>query len=307
MVQIGGDAMRKDYPDGTEDADRTDPEYSVRDDPRYDGRRVTVFFIGLIVFYAGSVAVIRPGTGDIVKVALPIMFAPTIGAVLAVLVAHARIRFGRVTTHVLLAFVPPAVILGVTWVATSVTSLEVHPEHLLTLLALSPVIALLGMVSSAGEEIGWRGFLWPLLRRHRGFWTSALVMLPIWWLYHLPPVLWWGYGSVPGLPAFTVAITGIVLFAGVLTDRSASVWPSVLLHSTWNGMVATAFVTSGAGESIPTCTSSGCPGFFGGSSLFTGSQSLLGEFGWIAALTMLVLGVLAGVWHLRRPVSRTSP
>jgi membrane protease YdiL (CAAX protease family) len=279
-------------------------EPSVRRDPSHDGRRVAAFFAGLSLFYVGSVVLLRPDQGDLSRIALPVMYAPTVGAVVAVLFARGRVQFGRLTKHVLLAFLPPAVILVVTWVTALFTSLEVHPENLLTVLALSPVVTLVGTLSALGEEIGWRGFWWPLLRRHLGFWVSALVLVPVWWLYHLPFVLFWGYGSLGGLPAFTAAITGIALFAGVLTDRSNGVWPSVLLHGAWNSMVATAFVTTGVEEPIPTCQSSACPGFSGDSYLFTGSQSLLGEFGWIAGLTMLALGVLSAVWHLRRPVPR---
>jgi membrane protease YdiL (CAAX protease family) len=161
----------------------------------------------------------------------------------------------------LLAFLPPLMILATTWAAAMLTDVSVRPGKLLTLLLLSPVFALSGAMSAIGEEIGWRGLLWPLFRRHMGFWISSLVMLPIWWLYHLPAVLFWGYGSVGGLMAFTVAITGFILFVGVLTDRSRAIWPSVLAHGAWNGMVARAYYASVSGEAIPTCTDAGCPDF----------------------------------------------
>jgi membrane protease YdiL (CAAX protease family) len=280
---------------------------SKRDDPRYDRRRLVVYFLGLIVFYAAVVVVLRPGQGDISRVALGVMFAPTVGAVAAVVFAHGRIQFGRLTKHVFLAFLPPLVILATTWVASLVTDVSVQPDRLVTLVALSPVFALSGALSAIGEEIGWRGFLWPLFRRHLGFWVSCLVMLPIWWLYHLPAVLFWGYGSVGGLLPFTVAITGFILFVGVLTDRSRAIWPSVLAHGAWNGIVAKAYYTSVSGQAIPTCTDGTCPDFAGGDHLFTGPQSLLGEFGWIAAVSMLLLGLAAGWWHLRHPVPADTP
>ena len=50
------------------------------------------------------------------------------------------------------------------------------------------------------------------------------------------------------------------------------------------------------------CTDGVCPDFAGDSYLFTGPQSLLGEFGWIAAVTMLLLGLAAGWWHMRHSV-----
>ena len=128
-------------------------------------------------------------------------------------------------------------------------------------------------------------------------------MLPIWWLYHLPAVLFWGYGSVGGLLPFTMAIAGAVLFIGVLTDRSRAIWPSVLFHGAWNGIVATAYFAALSGEPIPACRDGACPDFVGGDYLFTGPQSLLGEFGWVAAITMLLIGLAAGWWHTRHPVA----
>jgi membrane protease YdiL (CAAX protease family) len=280
---------------------------SKRDDPRYDARRVVVYFLGLIAFYAAVVAVMRPGEGEISKVALGVMFAPTVGAIAAVLFAHGRIQFGRLTKHIFLAFLPPLVIMLSTWAVSLASDVSVHPEKLLTVVLMSPVFALFGAMSAIGEEIGWRGFLWPLFRRHMGFWISSLVMLPIWWLYHLPAVLFWGYGSVGGLLAFTVAITGFILFVGVLTDRSRAIWPSVLAHGAWNGMVAKAYYASLSGEAIPACRDGACPDFAGDGYLFTGPQSLLGEFGWIAAVTMLLLGLAAGWWHMRHPKGADAP
>ena len=275
---------------------------SKRDDPRYDSRRVVVYFLGLIAFYAVVVAVARPGQGEVSKVALGVMFAPTVGALAAVLFAHGRIRFGRLTKHIFLAFVPPLVILVTTWAASTVTDVSVNPEKLASVVMLAPVFALMGSLSAIGEEIGWRGFLWPLFRRHTGFWVSSLIMLPIWWLYHLPAVLFWGYGSIGGLPAFTVAITGFIMFVGVLTDRARAIWPSVLAHGAWNGMVATAFFVSLSDQPAIACNDGVCPDFTGGDYLFTGPQTLLGEFGWIAAVTMLLLGLAAGWWHMRHPL-----
>lgn len=273
---------------------------SPRDDPRYDRRRVIVYFVALVVFYGAVVAVVRPGREGGGGLSLGIMLSPTMGALAAVLLAHGRIRFGRPTRHLLLAFLPPTVVLLATWAVALVGGVEVHPRNLPWVVALSPLLALSSALPAAGEEFGWRGFLWPLLRRHCDFGASAVVMLPIWWLYHLPVILFWGYGSVSGLPAFTVAITGFTLFVCFLTERSGAVWPSTLAHGAWNGLVATAYLT-GSRDAIPACTP-GCPGFAGNHYLFTGPQNLLGEFGWIAAVSMLLLGLACTWWNGRHPV-----
>ncbi|MBM6404883.1 CPBP family intramembrane metalloprotease [Phycicoccus sp. CSK15P-2] len=275
---------------------------TARENPVRDRRRVVVFVLALVAFYGGAVLVLRPGPGDLGRIAVPVMFAPAVGALAAVLLAGGRVRLGRPTRHLLLAFLPPAVVLAVTWVLAAVSGVEVRPGVLGSLLVLTPVLALSGSLTAVGEEVGWRGFLWPLLRRHRGFWLSAAVIVPVWWVYHLPAVLWWGYGFVGGLPAFTVATSGFVLFVGVLTERSHGVWAGVLAHGAWNGTVATGFAAS-LGSAVPECATSGCPPFRGDAQLFTGPQTVLGEFGWVAAATMLVLGVLTAQWHLRHPAA----
>lgn len=85
------------------------------------------------------------------------------------------------------------------------------------------------------------------------------------------------------IPAFTVALLGFVLFVGVLTERSRSVWPSGLAHGSWNALVQSYFSSSGAEQDR----------------VFTGSRYLLGEFGWLGAASMLILGVGLMWWHFR--------
>ncbi len=57
-------------------------------------------------------------------------------------------------------------------------------------------------------------------------------------------ILFGWYGSVGGLPAFTVAIAGFTLFVGVLTDRPASIWPSVMARGSWDALVATSLAAT---------------------------------------------------------------
>jgi membrane protease YdiL (CAAX protease family) len=59
------------------------------------------------------------------------------------------------------------------------------------------------------------------------------------------------YGSLSGIAAFTVAIVGMTLFVGVLTDRSRSPWPAVIAHGAWNALVATSFAMSEWTEEVP--------------------------------------------------------
>lgn len=265
------------------------PAVPRRIDPAHDRRRLILFFGGLIVFYLGAILLVRPewggGEDELKKVAFALMFAPTVGAVLASIFGPGVIRFGMPSWWLLASFVPALVIAVVTLIAAGLGAVEVHAGPLATSLAMIVPAGILASTSAVGEEIGWRGFLWPLLRRRSSFVLSSVVMLVVWWLYHAPLTIAGLYGFMGGLPAFTVAITGFVLFVGVLTERSRSVWPSMLAHGAWNALVATSFAWDGSDAKQG----------------FTGSDYLLGEFGWLAAATMLVIGLGLAWWHLRTP------
>jgi membrane protease YdiL (CAAX protease family) len=258
-----------------------------RHDPSRDRRRIVLYAIGLIVFYVGAIVAFHPAIGDqhVLEGGLSyaVMLAPTIGALLALIAGPGVIRLGRPTWWILAGFLPSLVALVASLLASALGWIELREERLPAMLAVAVLLSLYGCIAAIGEEIGWRGFLWPLLRRRYRFQASAAIMFVAWWIYHAPLVLLGWYGFKDGLPAFTVGLAGSVLFIGVLTDRSRSIWPSVLAHGSWNGLVAAYFSTNGA---IADGT-------------FSGSRALLGEFGWLATGGMFVLGVVSASWHLR--------
>jgi membrane protease YdiL (CAAX protease family) len=257
-----------------------------RTDPSRDVRRLVLYFGGLIVVYVAAVAAFwNAEVKDGVFVA--VMFAPTVGALLARFIGPGVIQWGRPDWWILAGLVPVAGALIAYYVgaALGVDTLEV--PTLVRALVAAPIAIFSAALTAVGEEIGWRGFLWPLLRNRRSFLGSALIVWAIWWLYHVPLILFGWYGTVSGLLAFTVAIAGFTLFVGVLTDRSKSVWPSVAAHGAWNALVATGFaVTTADGDKLQA---------------FVGSTTWVGEFGWLAAISALVIGVAASVWNLRWP------
>jgi hypothetical protein len=187
---------------------------------------------------------------------------------------------------------PAVVVFLITLVAASVTdTVTFHSDKMGALLLMAVVQSLLACTTALGEEIGWRGFLWPLMRRRLTFLASTAIMFGVWRIYHggLTFAGWYGFNA--GLPAFSVALLGFVLFVGVLTERSRSVWPSVLAHGSWNGLVQTYFSSSGAEADR----------------VFTWTRYLLGEFGWLGAAGMLLLGVGFAWWHFRTPTKDGLP
>ena len=224
-----------------------------RIDPALDRRRLILFFAGLTVFYVAVLLITQPvlngGEAELNKITYGVMLAPTVGAILACIFGPGLIRFGMPSWWILAAFLPATLVFLITMIAAPVSSaVTFHPEPVTRLLLLAVLLSLVGSIPALGEEIGWRGFLWPLMRRRLTFVASTAIMFVIWWIYHAVLIFAGWYGFIGGIPAFTVGLLGFVLFIGVLTERSRSIWPSVLAHGSWNGLVQSYFSSSGAVE-----------------------------------------------------------
>ena len=210
-----------------------------RIDPALDRRRLILFFAWLILFYVGVLLITRPvldgGEAELNKFVIGVMLAPTVGAILACVFGPGLIRFGMPSWWLLAAFLPAALVFLITMIAAPVSgAVTFHPDQVGALLLVAVPQSLLGCIFALGEEIGWRGFLWPLMRRRLTFLASTAIMAGVWWIYHAGLTFAGWYGFIGGIPAFTVGLLGFVLFIGVLTERSRSIWPSVLAHGSWN-------------------------------------------------------------------------
>jgi membrane protease YdiL (CAAX protease family) len=222
-----------------------------RIDPALDRRRLVLFFAGLIVFYVAVLLITQPvlngGEAELDKFVIGVMLAPTVGAVLACVFGPGVIRFGMPSWWLLAAFLPAVLVFLITLVAAPVSgAVTFHPDQVGALLLMAVPQSLLLCIFALGEEIGWRGFLWPLMRRRLSFLASTAIMSVVWWIYHAGLIFAGWFGFVGGIPAFTVGLLGFVLFFGVRTERSRSVWPSVLAHGSWIALVQSYFSSSGA-------------------------------------------------------------
>lgn len=121
---------------------------------------------------------------------------------------------------------------------------------LLGVLVYGPVINLFFAI---GEEIGWRGFLYPALRQRMSTLPACLLVGAIWGLWHTPiNLMGHNYGtSYPGFP--WLGILGMCLFttsAGSflawLSERIGSLWPAALAHGTINAAAQVALLFRGA-------------------------------------------------------------
>ena len=100
---------------------------------------------------------------------------------------------------------------------------------------------LINMLFALGEEIGWRGFLFPELTKHISRAKAHIIAGLIWGVWHTPiNMMGHNYGlDYPGYPWMGIIAMCIFTFsAGVilswLTENTGSIWPAALGHGAIN-------------------------------------------------------------------------
>jgi len=95
------------------------------------------------------------------------------------------------------------------------------------------------ILSAAGEEIGWRGYMLTRLI-DAGVPRPILASGIVWCLWHVPLILTGQYASSqrPALSAaiFFIDILAFAYLSARLRLESGSVWPAVLIHASWNAV-----------------------------------------------------------------------
>jgi uncharacterized protein len=123
-----------------------------------------------------------------------------------------------------------------------------HPTAAALLLAI-PAYATVGVISgmarALGEEIGWRGFLFPRLAEQAGFTWGCVLTGCIWAVWHYPGLLFADYNaSTPpafALVCFTLMVIGAAFIWGWLRLKSGSLWTSTILHASHNLFIQVIF------------------------------------------------------------------
>ena len=118
-----------------------------------------------------------------------------------------------------------------------------------------PASILLSVFSGpTGEELGWRGMLFPLLCKRMSQRAAVLVSGVIWGLWHAP-VIAMGHNYGMGYPGFPIAGILMMVLACIamgsimsyLRLRTGSVWPCALAHGAVNATasIGVLFCTAG--------------------------------------------------------------
>jgi len=124
-----------------------------------------------------------------------------------------------------------------------------------TLLAVVQIIAsmiygpFINTFFALGEEIGWRGFLFPALSRRFSNTKAHLLTGLIWGVWHTPiNMLGHNYGlEYPGYPWLGIVAMCLFTFSiGVyfswLSEKSGSIWPAALAHGAVNAAAGIPFL-----------------------------------------------------------------
>ncbi len=175
----------------------------------------------------------------------------------------------------------PASVLGITRGGTVLKLVASLGAHL-------TLGALLGAILTAGEEIGWRGYMLTRLI-DSGVPRPVLLSGLIWAAWHLPLVLSGQYASsnYPALSAlcFALQVVGGAYVAARVRLESGSIWPAVVYHASWNAVIQGTFdrFTAGADAS-------------GGGSIWTGESGFV-----VVAVNLAVaIAFVARPWPVRR-------
>lgn len=104
------------------------------------------------------------------------------------------------------------------------------------------IVILVGLLSSClsamGEELGWRGFLYPVMERVMGRKKALLLGGLIWAVWHMPLMVAGLYQAdtqlVYGLLTFAIEIVLMSIIMSWLRIKTNSVLPALLIHASHN-------------------------------------------------------------------------
>jgi len=206
---------------------------------------------------------------------------------------------------IILAWVYPVLLGSIAYGATWMTGLATFSPPTLDAMGIhnaSPILrwivllalamslgTIYGLFWAAGEQIGWRGYMLTRL-------VDAEVPQPvlvsglIWAIWQIPLVLSGQYASSehPRISAllFIVNIAAFGYVTARLRLQSGSVWPAVLVHSSWNAVIQGVFDASTQNAGI-----------------------WVGESGAVVALcnVAIVAVLVRGNWPVRRTPAEISP
>lgn len=126
-----------------------------------------------------------------------------------------------------------------------------------TLILSFAIAPFINAIPAFGEELGWRGMLYPTLAEHMSRRLAALVTGVIWGLWHAPAIaMGHNYGMdyagfpVAGILTMALLCTAMSCWLSLLRTRSGSVWPCALAHGAFNAVANVGVVFCSVGPTL---------------------------------------------------------
>lgn len=116
-----------------------------------------------------------------------------------------------------------------------------------------PLGAVFNAIPAAGEELGWRGYLYPALTERFGFTKAVIIGGAVWGLWHAPLVmLGYNYGLIGlgGVGLMMIACVALGTWLAFLYGKSGSVWVPAIAHGAFNAAAGLPLLFWPAGESL---------------------------------------------------------
>jgi CAAX protease family protein len=217
-------------------------------------RGLTIFFSLVIVFAVPFVGLVV-ATGNLLWI-FAYMWSVALSSIIARLVqregfADVSFRFGgrRTLIWVVIGLLFPQVVgfaaFGFAWLTGLAPFVPPPGGFWKALLVASTIGTAFGVLTAAGEEIGWRGYM--LIRLiDAGVPRPVLVSGVIWGLWHVPLIVTGViYAEHPStfvaVLVFMVSATAAACVLARARLETGSIWPCVVLHSAYNSVIQSAF------------------------------------------------------------------
>ena len=157
---------------------------------------------------------------------------------------------------------------------------------------------LINMLLALGEEVGWRGFLYPELNKSMGKIPTWLLGGFIWGAFHFPVMILAGYEygtsyfgfPVVGMIIFCIFCIALGLISEIIYDKTKCIWYPSLLHGAVNACSFTAlFLNVSDVERL-------------------GKLQILGPFfnGVISGIPLLVIAIVFAAIALKKNKAKTE-
>lgn len=237
-------------------------------------KRVLALYLILVFALSAPIEAIWIFYGEAASGIAPLlMFVPAIVALVLKLVFYRKqsllgFCIGKPVYYLLAAIIPlayiglsyslywlfvPGTFAGTSVFVQSVSNTE-NVQNLPVVMVIGFSISALGSIlTGLGEEIGWRGLMYPLMYKLWGRNKALLVSGVIWAAWHLPVLIGGEYMSGANIlyrvPMFIVEIIAVTVIVSWLRMKSNSIWPAAIWHGLHNFLDQIVFTSMTNSES----------------------------------------------------------